>query len=183
MAVPAAIIFYAVMGLFSFALAGFFNISLMHYHPPMVLVMSATVIALWGVITGLSIVILSRFLERFRFFSRLNALLARLFPDLGFFSVVLLALFSSLGEEMFFRGALLQLTGIHLSSFIFGFLHYGGKRPLLSWGLMAWGIGYLLGGLMMLTGSLAAPVLAHFTINYFNLLHLLKNRPGPGEKA
>ena len=173
MVVPAAIIFYIFMGLLSFTVAGFFSISLWHL-PSHIPGMPFHILALWGVITGLAIVVLSRFLERFRFFSRLSDTLKRLLPDMPFFSIILLAVFSSLGEEMFFRGALLQLAGIHLSSFIFGFLHYGGKRPFLIWGLMAWGIGYLFSGLMLYTGSLTAPVLAHFTINYFNLLHLSK---------
>jgi membrane protease YdiL (CAAX protease family) len=175
MVIPAAIIFYIVMGLLSFALAGFFNISLWHLssHTPG---MSSYAVVLWGAITGLVIVALSRFLERFRFFLKLSDTLKQLLPNMRFFSVILLAVFSSLGEEMFFRGALLPLIGIHLSSFIFGFLHYRGKRPFLIWGLIAWGIGYLFSGLMIFTGSLTAPVLAHFTTNYFNLLYLSKKK-------
>jgi len=173
--IPAAIIFYIVMGLLSFALAGIFNISLWHL-PSQAPGMSAYTIVLWGTITGLAIVMLSRFLERFSFFSKLRDTLKQLLPDMSFFSVILLAVFSSLGEEIFFRGVLLPLIGIHLSSFIFGFLHYGGKRSFLLWGLIAWGIGYLFSGLMVFTGSLTAPVLAHFTTNYFNLLYLSKKK-------
>jgi len=166
-----AILFYVFFSLLAFILSHIFKVSLWNVSP---LWKSASTI--WVVISGFAlgaiVIVINYFLDKFPLFSRLNAAIAHYLPDLGFTDIIILSIASSIGEELLFRGALLQVIGIHVSSFLFGFLHYGGKRPFLLWGVMGWVMGYLLSGLFLATGSLLSPILAHFTINYFNLIHL-----------
>jgi len=79
-----------------------------------------------------------------------------------------------LGEEMLFRGLLQPAIGIVWSSLIFGLLHVGPDRRYAPWTLMAIGMGFAFGGLHYYTGNLLAPILAHFTINHFNLTAIAK---------
>ncbi len=168
-----ASLFYLALGALALVLAGIFHVNPWHTIPLIQRIPSLGTIIL-GLGLGVAVVILSHILDRFGPFARLNAMIAHSLPRLGFSDIVILSLFSSFGEELLFRGVLLQLVGIHLSSLIFGFLHYGGKRDFLLWGIMGWVLGYLMGGLFLLTGSLLAPILAHFTVNYFNLNHLIR---------
>ncbi len=55
-----------------------------------------------------------------------------------------------------------------------------------TWFAFALVVGLLFGLLYAYTGSLLAPTLAHFTINFFNLLALAPDRtpaPGPPEET
>ncbi len=176
-------IFYLFFSLLALTLAHFFHISLLRISPrwPPVSGIGGTVFS--GIGLGAGVLLASHFLDRFPMFSRLNATIARSLPAFDFGDVLILSVASAIGEELLFRGALLPLIGIHASSLLFGFLHYGGKRPFLLWGIMGWIMGYLLSGLFLLTGSLLSPVLAHFTINYFNLLHLIRTYPSSPEET
>ena len=167
------ILFYVFLSLIARTLSSIFKLSLWHVSP-----LWASVSTIWVIISGVAlgaiVIVVSHFLDKFPLFSRLNANIARFLPNLSFTDIIILSIASSIGEELLFRGALLQLLGIHASSLLFGFLHYGGKRPFLLWGVMGWVMGYLLGGLFLATGSLLSPILAHFTINHFNLIHLIQ---------
>ena len=84
--------------------------------------------------------------------------------------VLVLALSSAVAEEMLFRGWLLPAVGLAASSVLFGLVHYAPKRrDMLAWIPMAVVMGILLGSLFLLLGGLAAPMTAHFFINYRNL--------------
>ncbi len=96
-----------------------------------------------------------------------------LYP-LSFHDVVLLAIFSALGEEFFFRGVLQGEIGIVGASLIFGLLHVGPKRDYLLWTGFAVILGFILGGIYILTHDIFVPVLAHFLINAVNLRFLGK---------
>ena len=167
------VFFYAALGVLALVLCHLFRCSPWRVSPIWRSVTLPWTVAA-GIGLGLAVVFLSRLVSRFAPFARLDRIIARLLPPMGVFDILILSAASAWGEELLFRGALLQLIGLHGSSLLFGFLHYGGKRSLVLWGLMGWGMGYLLGGLFLITGSLLAPLLAHFTINYFNLLLLLK---------
>jgi membrane protease YdiL (CAAX protease family) len=80
-----------------------------------------------------------------------------------------LALLSSVGEEVFFRGFLLPWLGLVVSSILFGLLHIAPDRRLWLWPLMATAMGFGFGWLYQFTGDVLAPTLAHFTINFFAL--------------
>ena len=91
---------------------------------------------------------------------------------------VLLALLSGFGEEMLFRGVLqiwlvdhLGATGGWvLASLVFGAVHTGSDRRFLLWMGFSAVVGLLLGGLLIVTGSLIAPISLHAGVNGLNLL-------------
>lgn len=86
--------------------------------------------------------------------------------------IVLLALASGVGEEVFFRGWLQTQAGIGLASVLFGACHVWG-RDALPYGLYATGMGGLLGLLFEHSGHLLwAPVLAHVVNNLLGFLAL-----------
>ena len=81
----------------------------------------------------------------------------------------LLALSSSVAEELFFRGALLPWAGLVLSSLLFAALHVRLDRRFLPWTVMSLIVGFMLGALFIGTGSLLGPIVCHFVINLLNL--------------
>ncbi len=86
--------------------------------------------------------------------------------------IVLLALFSSAGEELLFRGLLSSWfgwIGVVLSSVVFGLVHQ--VRGPARWGWVAWAmvVGLALATLFATTGSLVGPLVAHALINGINL--------------
>ena len=101
-----------------------------------------------------------------------------LLPD----EMVVLAIASSLGEEAFFRGALLPALGrggLVTSSLVFALLHLGplSRFPrMLPWTISSFVTALVLGGLFLVTGNLVAPVMAHFLVNFVNL-RLVTERP------
>ena len=95
--------------------------------------------------------------------------------------LVLLALFSGVGEEAFFRGAVQQEFGILIASVVFGLAHVGPDRRFLLW--TAWAVlaGVVFGVLFQTTGGLLAPVTAHAAHNAATLLIWKRSRGrGPG---
>src|SRR5437764_9791991 len=98
---------------------------------------------------------------------------ALLFPLTGA-EIVVLAVASSVGEEMFFRGALLPAIGLLGSSAIFALLHIGPKARHLPWTASSFAVGLLFGAMFEWTGDLTGPVLAHFLVNFLNLRHVAR---------
>ncbi len=95
--------------------------------------------------------------------------------------LVLLSVFSGVGEEAFFRGALQPVLGIVATSILFGALHVGPDRRYLVWTLWAVGAGFLFGFLYEWTGGLLAPMTAHVLHNAATLLlwkRSRRKRPG-----
>ena len=90
--------------------------------------------------------------------------------------LVILALASSLGEEVLFRGAMLDAWGPWISSLVFACLHIGPKRSLWPWTLSSLLLGLCLAGLTIATGNLGAAVAAHFVINLLNLRYITRRR-------
>ncbi|RAL23604.1 hypothetical protein DL240_05440 [Lujinxingia litoralis] len=100
--------------------------------------------------------------------------------------IQVLALTSGVAEEIFFRGFLQQAlsgfewaggagiwVGLVASSVVFGLVHIGPDREkFLPWTWMALGVGAVFGLMYLYTGSVLAPIIAHITINYFNLTHI-----------
>lgn len=93
--------------------------------------------------------------------------------------LVLVAVFSGVGEEVFFRGAVQQEFGILVASLLFGFAHVGPDRRYLLW--TAWAVlaGFVFGWLFWATGGLLAPVTAHAAHNAVTLLLWKRSRPRP----
>ncbi len=90
--------------------------------------------------------------------------------------LVLLALFSGIGEEVFFRGAVQQEFGIVISSIVFGLAHVGPDRRYLLWTAWAVVAGVVFGLLFEATGGLLAPVTAHAAHNAATLLIWKRSR-------
>lgn len=88
----------------------------------------------------------------------------------GVGGLILISVLSGVGEEVLFRGALLPLLGLVVSSVLFGLLHIGPDRRYLLWTAWAMVVGLLFGLLYEWTGGLIAPVVAHATHNAVTLL-------------
>ncbi|MDY0059330.1 MAG: CPBP family intramembrane glutamic endopeptidase [Myxococcota bacterium] len=117
---------------------------------------------------GLSVLLVGRV----RWLRRLTVRMGELLGPLDGGTIFLLAGFSALGEELFFRGAMQSAWGLLPTALVFGLAHLGPERLFLPWTLVAGVLGLGLGLLTEVSGNLLGAVLAHFTINYFNL-HLI----------
>lgn len=91
--------------------------------------------------------------------------------------LVLLAAASALGEEVLFRGAMLDAWGLMVSSVVFALLHIPPRLSLWPWTVSALLMGLGFGLMTMITGNLGAAVAAHFVINLQNLTYITRNRP------
>ena len=126
-----------------------------------------------GVIIGLGFVFASRLAtHRFEWGRALHQDMRALLGPLPPAEIVVLAVASALGEEIFFRGALLPAVGLWASSAIFALLHVGPKLRFLPWTLSSFVAGLVFGQLFLWSGDLSGPVVAHFTVNALNLRYL-----------
>lgn len=91
-------------------------------------------------------------------------------------ALVLVSVFSGVGEELFFRGALQEEFGIVAASVVFGVAHFGPDRRYLLWTLWAVAAGFLFGFLYDFSGGLLAPMLAHALHNAATLLLWKRHR-------
>lgn len=96
-------------------------------------------------------------------------------------SLILVSVFSGVGEETFFRGAVQQEFGLVVASLLFGLVHVGPDRRYLVWTIWAVLAGFLFGALYDLTGGLLAPILAHAAHNAATLLLWKRSRKGMRE--
>jgi hypothetical protein len=93
-------------------------------------------------------------------------------------ALVLISIFSGVGEEVFFRGAVQQEFGLVVASILFGVVHVGPDRRYLVWTVWAVLAGFLFGALYDVTGGLLAPILAHAAHNAATLLLWKRSRKG-----
>ncbi len=136
-----------------------------------------------GVVLGLLGVLSSRLCARwFAWARRLNEAFRELLGPLRSWEILVMAGCSAVAEEMLFRGAMQETIGLLPTAAIFGLAHYPLRRDLWPWTVWALAAGVLLGELVVVTGSLLGPIIAHFTINWFNL-HALNEAPGPGASS
>lgn len=92
--------------------------------------------------------------------------------------LMLLSLFSGVGEEALFRGAVQPEFGLVVASGAFGLVHIGPDRRYLVWTAWALAAGFLFGALYILTGGLLAPVVAHVLHNAATFLAWRRSRRG-----
>ncbi len=90
--------------------------------------------------------------------------------------IVILALASSIGEELLFRGALLPWFGVWIQGTVFALLHVGPGRRFIPWTISALVLGFAFGWLAQWTGNLGGPIAAHFAINFLNLRYIVGRR-------
>lgn len=94
-------------------------------------------------------------------------------------ALLLMAIASGIGEELFFRGWLTPLLGVLASSIAFGAVHQVRGRARWAWAAWATVMGVLFGSLYEFTGHLAGPIVAHVTVNALNLRYLRDHDPEP----
>jgi membrane protease YdiL (CAAX protease family) len=128
-----------------------------------------------GVAVGLGVVFLTRYsVHTFEWARRLHRSFRGLLGNLHARDVLILALASSVGEEVFFRGALLPWIGLVPSTLIFALLHIGPGWRYLPWTATAFLVGLGLGAMFTAMGDLGGPIAAHFTVNFLNLGYILR---------
>jgi membrane protease YdiL (CAAX protease family) len=133
-----------------------------------------------GAILGLAVVALTRAAtRRFDWAKDLHASFHDLLGPLSGKEIAILAVASSIGEEMLFRGALMPWMGVWLQALVFALLHVGPGKRFLPWTLSALVMGLLFGFLAVETRNLGGPIAAHFAINYVNLRYIVRDR-SPG---
>ncbi len=154
-------------------------------HPAAHLLSSSAI----GAALGLLLVLATRLSqERFAWARALHNEFRHLLGALSHREILLLAAASAIGEECFFRGALLSQLGALLpgtaglclgvlgSALLFGMLHIGPGSQFLPWTLLSFGVGLILGLLYVGTGDLFGPIAAHFTINLLNLQDIVRRQ-------
>jgi membrane protease YdiL (CAAX protease family) len=123
-----------------------------------------------GILVGLGVVRLTRVATRhFAWARHLHVSFHDLLGPLTGREIVILALGSSIGEELLFRGALLPWLGPWWQAVVFALLHVGPGKRFLPWTASALVLGVGFGWLAVWTTNLGAPIAAHFTINFLNL--------------
>lgn len=128
-----------------------------------------------GLAPAVAIIAASRWITpRWERARRMERALARTLGPLSWKTCVILALASSVGEELLFRGVLQPWMGLIPASLLFAVVHVPVDRDLALWPTFALGAGLVLGGLYAATGALLAPIVCHFTINVVNLRHLAR---------
>ncbi|MBN2525617.1 MAG: CPBP family intramembrane metalloprotease [Deltaproteobacteria bacterium] len=153
------------------------------FHPDALLTnadtwLSIGVGSLIGIGFGAGVARFSRYtVSRYKWARTMHIEFRGLLGPLDNLDVLAFALFSAVGEELFFRGALQSSFGIVIASLVFGALHIGSGRKFLPWPFLAIIIGFAFGGMFFVTGNLAACITAHFVINYRNLHFINKYNP------
>jgi uncharacterized protein len=168
---------YAVLGSLAFALAVGLRDGNPFTHPAPWLDLGPAARHGWSALLGVAlaiVVIVSTRLVvlRWRWASALHTELRPFAENLGSPSIGVIAAFSGLGEEMFFRGFLAPLLGVVAQAVVFGLVHQ--MRGPSRWVWVAWAtiVGLSLGAIFALTGSLLGPIAAHALVNGYNLAFL-----------
>ncbi|AKT43439.1 uncharacterized protein CMC5_076710 [Chondromyces crocatus] len=177
---------YAVLSAFAIALALILRDGVPWEHPQPWAALSSLAAVGSSVALGLAlalvIIVTTRAaVPRFRWARQLHEDLRPVARELSAGQILLLAVLSSLGEELLFRGLATPLLGVGLSAVVFGVAHQikGPSRWVwIAWATLA-GAGF--GAIFALTGSLLGPVLAHAVVNAVNLSYLRAYDPGAPE--
>ena len=159
----------AVVALVIGAVRGRIDIYRLPHSTPLRMILSPLI----GIAFGLLVVFVTRLaVHRFEWARRLHRSFRGLLGTLHARDIFILAVASSVGEELLFRGALLPWLGLFPSALIFALLHIGPGLKFLPWTAPALVAGLLFGVMFQEIGDLGAPIAAHFTINFLNLRHI-----------
>ncbi len=120
---------------------------------------------------------------RFGWAQRLHLELQPIARGLRLWQILLIAVLSSLGEELLFRGLLQPWLGLWLSSLLFGLLHQVPGPSRWVWATWAAVVGVCFASIFALTGSLLGPLVAHALINGVNFVFLRDHALGPKDAA
>lgn len=126
-----------------------------------------------GAGVGIAVVLLTRQLHaRFAWARTMNGQFRHILGVPSMQQAALLAGTSAVAEELAFRGLLMSLLGPWWSSLLFASAHVAPGRITWHWTLFAAVLGIAFAQGSLITGDLTAAMVAHFTVNYFNLLAL-----------
>lgn len=100
-----------------------------------------------------------------------------LFEHVAPWHIVMVSALAGAGEELLFRGVIQPLVGLPAASLVFGAVHVGG-RSFIGYGAWAACIGALFGWLMVATGGLVAPIVAHAVYDALALAYVRYGREG-----
>ena len=139
---------------------------------------------IYTILTILISLCLSFSILKFRSGKKMVIEFKNMLPDLTMNERFLVAFMSGIGEELFFRGLLLPLSGLLISTILFGGIHYPVKKYMKIWTIFALIMGFLLGILCEKTNSILFPILAHILVNFigFNIINSIKNRKNYSKK-
>ncbi len=175
--------FYAILGVIAWILAGLVgDLNLLEWHNlhGTELYVDAGI----GAVVGILVVWASNVLDRKAEWAReLGRQFGKVLGSLSVTEAFIFAAASAVGEELLFRGFLQQAltevvfsgawadwAGLVVASLAFGMLHVGPNfKKMWPWTVMAIVLGAGFGWMYLYTGNILAPILAHFTINFFNL--------------
>jgi hypothetical protein len=133
---------------------------------------------LLGAVLGFLIAGLTRWaVRRMKWAGALQGEFRSLLGPLTDGDIFFIAASSAVAEECFFRGAMQPTVGLVVASLVFGGMHLPMTKRFIPWTIEAVVMGFVLGALYWMTGQLAAPIAAHFTINYENLHFVRRYRP------
>jgi membrane protease YdiL (CAAX protease family) len=128
-----------------------------------------------GAALGLGVVGLTRLANKhFAWARELRSSFHDLLGPLTGREIIILALASSVGEELLFRGALLAWWGVWWQALGFVLLHIGPGKRFVPWTISALVLGIAFGYLAKWTGNLGGPIAAHFAINFLNLRYVTR---------
>jgi membrane protease YdiL (CAAX protease family) len=124
------------------------------------------------------------FVTRFAWARNLHRELRPVARDLSGSGIIAVAVFSALGEELWFRGLMQPWLGLWLQGLAFGIVHSQLRGPS-RWAWVTWAMvmGLAFGAIFALTGSLAGPLAAHALINGLNLSYLKAHDPEPRRRV
>lgn len=123
-------------------------------------------------LAAVSLIFTSIGLEFFPSYRKERRMIAKAVGKLPILSCLTLALASSVGEELLFRGGLQPFIGIILASMVFGMLHLGPNGSISLWTIWTVMAGLILGGLYFAFQSIWPCIIAHFTVNSFSLVRI-----------
>jgi membrane protease YdiL (CAAX protease family) len=130
---------------------------------------------LLGLAVAAAVIIGSRLMvKRWAWGRQLHQDFRHLLGPLSNREIFILAVASSVGEELLFRGALQPWMGLWAQALVFALLHVGPGVRFLPWTISALIMGIAFGFMFEGMGDLGGPIVAHFTINFVNLRYITR---------
>jgi len=155
-----------------------------------------TIACLWGGVAALPLLVGLVILDRqprvlSDFKEKINSVVLPMFKGLSIVEVAAISAAAGFGEELLFRGLVqsgLQTwldvpygwaLALAVASLVFGICHWLNT----TYAVLATGIGIYLGGLFLLVGGLAAPIVTHGLFDFVAIIYLARVSRWPrGEK-
>lgn len=173
---------YALLGLISLSIALWWRGEAPILYPDPWVALPPRAMHTYSIVLGVAlsalVVLATRYsVPRFRWARSLHGSLRPFARGMSTPIIVTLALFSSFGEELVFRGLLQPSVGLLPQALLFGFVHQLPGPSRWVWVLWATVMGLALGAIFALTGSLLGPIVAHALVNGVNLSFLRSHDP------